>query len=160
VSEDAPAPGGLDPLAVVGELTDALEGARSDLRSLRGELKSVREDSEARDGALTALARRRGRVITGVIISIFLDLPITAGFGWNTIRVNDAENSTHASDVQQCQLANVVRSQDIAIWNLFLADLGAATAGTPRTTAELAQVARLVKVKDTPRNCTSAYPGR
>jgi hypothetical protein len=149
-----------DPLEVIGELTDALEGARADLRSLRGELRSVREDSEGRDAALSELARRRGRVITGVIISICLDLLITAGFGWNTIRVNGAESAAHASDIQQCQAANAARGQDIAIWRQFLADLAPAAAGTPKTTAELAQINALVKVKDTPRDCTSAYPGK
>lgn len=138
-----------DPLAVIGELTVAMEGARTDLQSLRNELVSVRADSD-----------RRGRIVTGVIISICLDLLITAAFAWNTIRVNSAEDATHASNLQQCQLANITRQQDIAIWRQFLADLAPAAAGTPKTAAELAQVNALVKVKDTPRDCTSAYAGK
>jgi hypothetical protein len=149
-----------DPLEVIGNLTAELEGARADLRSLRGELRSVREDSEGRDAALSELGRRRGRVITGVIISICLDLLITAGFGWNTIRVDSAENAAHDSNIQQCQAANATREQDIAIWRQFLADLAPAAAGIPKTTAELARINVLVKVKDTPRDCTSAYPGK
>lgn len=138
-----------DPLVVIGELTVAMEGARTDLQSLRKELVSVRADSD-----------RRGRIVTGVIISICLDLLITAAFAWNTIRVNSAEDATHASNLQQCQLANITRQQDIAIWRQFLADLAPAAAGTPKTAAELAQVNALVKVKDTPRDCTSAYAGK
>jgi hypothetical protein len=71
-------------------------------------------------------------------------------------QVSAAENGTHASNIQQCQLANVTRQQDIAIWNRLL--------GTPAKTAaakaEIADLEHLVKVKDTPRNCASAYPGR
>lgn len=161
-NENLPAPGsaGPDPLAVIGELTAALEGARDDLRSLRDELETDRKASEARDAALADSARRRGRIITALAVSFCLDLLITAGFGWNTVRVNDAVSAQHASNVQQCQLANVTRGQDIAIWNLFLADLAPAAARTPKVTAELAKVNQLIKVKDTPRDCASAYPGR
>jgi hypothetical protein len=150
----------LDPLEVIGELTAALEGARTDLQSLRDELKSVREDSEARDAELAESGRRDRRRTTAVIISVCLDLLITAAFAWNTIRVNNAEDATHASNLQQCQLANVTRQQDIAIWRQFLADLAPAAAGTPKAAAELAEVNALVKVKDTPRDCTSAYAGK
>jgi hypothetical protein len=156
VSDRAPEGTGPDPLAVIADLTAELKGVREDLRSLRDELRSVRDDSEARDTALADSARRRGRVIAALVVSFCLDLLITAGFGWNTIRVNDTQNASRASDVRQCQLANVTRAQDIAIWNRVLADRAPA-AGTPKAAAELARVNHLIKVKDTPRDCTAAY---
>lgn len=145
-----------DPLQVIADLTAVLQGVRGDVQSLRDELKSVREDSETRDTALEDAARRRGRIIAGLIVSFCLDLLITAGFGWNTIRVNDTQAASHQSDVRQCQVANVTRAQDIAVWNRFLADLAPAAA-TPKVAAELAQINQLVKVKDTLRDCDAAY---
>lgn len=156
MTETPPEPAGPDPLAAIGDLTAVLQGVRADLQSLRDELKSVREDSEKRDAALAKEARRRGRVIAGLVISFCLDLLITAGFGWNTVRVNDTQNAARAIDVRQCQLANVARAQDIAIWNRVLADRAPA-ARTPKAAAELARVNHLIKVKDTPRDCAAAY---
>lgn len=148
MNEDTPAGGGLDPLAVIGELTTALEGARADLRSLRDELESDRKASEARDAALAGSARRRGRVLAALAVSFCLDLAITAGVGWNTVRVNDAVTAGQQNAVSSCQQSNVNRMEDIAIWNRIL--------GTPPASAakaEIADVKRLVKIKDTPHVC-------
>jgi hypothetical protein len=71
-------------------------------------------------------------------------------------QVSAAENAAHASDIRQCQLANATRVQDIAIWNRLL-DV---PAKTPAAKTEIADLEYLVKVKDTPRNCASAYSGR
>jgi hypothetical protein len=153
-----------DLLVVIGELTVAMEGARTDLQSLRDELKSVREDSEARDAELAKSARRSRRIIAGVIISVCLDLLITAGFAWNTIRVNDAQNASraiqnasHASQITACQQANVNRGQDAAVLNQILADVAPPAARTPKVEAELAVLDRLIRVKDAPRNCAALY---
>lgn len=60
----------------------------------------------------------------------------------------------HTSNIQQCQLANDTRVQDIAIWNRLLSVSPATAAGK----AEIADLKHLVKVKDTPRDCAAAYP--
>jgi acetate kinase len=150
-NENLPAPGsaGPDPLAVIGELTAALEGARDDLRSLRDELETDRKASEARDAALASSARRRGRIIAALAVSFCLDLLITAGFGWNTVRVNDAVTAGQQNAVSSCQQSNVNRVEDIAIWNRIL---GAQTTSAAAK-AEIADVKRLVKIKDTPHVC-------
>jgi hypothetical protein len=65
-----------------------------------------------------------------------------------------------ASNIAQCRQGNVVRQQDIAIWNQFLADL--APPGVPlppKERAELVQINRLIRIKDTPRNCSAAFAG-
>jgi hypothetical protein len=60
----------------------------------------------------------------------------------------------HVSSLQQCQLANETRLQDIAIWNRLLSVSPSAAAAK----AEVADLERLVKAKDTPRDCAAAYP--
>lgn len=62
----------------------------------------------------------------------------------------------HNSSIQQCQLANTTRLQDIAIWNRILSVIPADPAGRKF----VADLKPLVKVKDTPRNCAAAYPQR
>jgi hypothetical protein len=61
----------------------------------------------------------------------------------------------HASDITQCQIANNTRQQDIAIWNRLLNVSPAPPSAAAR--AEIAELQRLVAVKDTPRNCAAAY---
>lgn len=60
----------------------------------------------------------------------------------------------HISNIQQCQIANVTRVQDIAIWNRLLSVSPSAAAAR----AEVADLKHLVEVKDTPRDCAAAYP--
>jgi hypothetical protein len=60
----------------------------------------------------------------------------------------------HVSSLQQCQLANDTRQQDIAIWNRLLG----VSPTAPAAKAEVADLKHLVKVKDTPRDCAAAYP--
>jgi hypothetical protein len=162
VSEAPPA--GPDPLAVIGDLTAALEGTRTDLRSLRDKLESVRQDSEGRDALLARSARRSRQVITGLVISFCADLLVTAGFGWNTIRVNDAQDATraiqvasHASEVSACEQANVNRAQDRAVFNQLLADLAPPPVRTPAVKAKLTVINRLIAAKDTPHDCAAVY---
>jgi hypothetical protein len=78
-----------------------------------------------------------------VVITVFLVL-------------RDAANvaAQHDSNVQQCRLANTARQQDIAIWNRITAVLPSATAAERSFSADLR---RLARVKDAPRNCTAAY---
>jgi succinate dehydrogenase hydrophobic anchor subunit len=70
---------------------------------------------------------------------------------------NDATTAAqHRSDLGQCQAANSAREQDIAIWNRILhAPPGAAAA----VKSEVADVQRLVAIKDKPRNCAAIYRG-
>jgi succinate dehydrogenase hydrophobic anchor subunit len=70
---------------------------------------------------------------------------------------NDAVTAAqHRSDLGQCQAANTARTQDIAIWNRILhAPPGAAAA----VKAEVADVQRLVAIKDKPRDCAVIYRG-
>jgi hypothetical protein len=64
------------------------------------------------------------------------------------------------SNITQCQLANITRHQDIAIWDQFLKDLTPPKPRvTPKVTGELAVIYHLIVLKDTPRNCQKAFEG-
>ena len=68
-------------------------------------------------------------------------------------RLATVEAAAHTSSIQQCQIANTTRVQDIAIWNRLLDTPSA----SPAQAAEIAELNHLVKVKDTPRDCAAAY---
>jgi len=66
--------------------------------------------------------------------------------------------SQQKSNIQQCQASNTSRQQDDAIWNRLLNVTPAQAAKeTPAQLAEIADLERLVKVKDTLRNCNAAF---
>lgn len=65
------------------------------------------------------------------------------------IRVSDVANANQKNAVSSCQQSNVSRQEDIAVWNRILGTTPATAAGR----AEVADVKRLVKVKDTPHVC-------
>lgn len=72
-----------------------------------------------------------------------------------TSNLQQVTAAQQASNIQQCQPANVTRGQDIAIWNRLLQVPPTVSAAAK---AEVAQLEHLVQVKDTPRDCTAAYP--
>jgi hypothetical protein len=140
-------PQGNAALAAAQGLTEALDAVSGQLKAVRARLTVTEKD-----------ARRNRHIIIGLVVSFCLDLLVTAGFGWNTVQVNGAQNASHDSQISACRQANTNRAEDIAIWNQFLTDI--APPGTPETAkvkAELAGLNRLVKIKDEPRDCQSLY---
>jgi hypothetical protein len=105
---------------------------------------------------LARTTKRNRRVIAALAVSFTLDLLFTAGLGYNTIRQNNVQDGIRASDIAQCQLANVARQQDIAIWNRLLR-LPPGAHATAAQKAEIADLERLVRAKDTPRDCQAAF---
>jgi hypothetical protein len=147
-----------DAVTAAEGLTVALRGIREDLAGLRGDLEAARVASEKRDARLAKDARRSRNVVTGLIASFCVDLAVTGLVGWNTIRVNDSQDASHASEISVCRQANVNRREDIAIWNRFLDDIAPPDAKTtPKVRVELAGLNRLIRLKDTPRNCVALY---
>lgn len=59
------------------------------------------------------------------------------------------------ASIIQCRLANENRQQDIAIWNRLLTV--SPPPKDPAALREIAELEHLVKIKDTPRNCTAAF---
>lgn len=144
-------------LAAAQSLTGILEDVRGDLRSLRDEVKTAREESEARDAALAKSDRRIRHFVIALAVSFCLDILITAGFGYNTVRVNQTQNASHADLISSCRQANVSREQDAAIWETFLGDIAPPKAQTPKVKALLAGIDRRIAIKDTPKDCVAVY---
>jgi hypothetical protein len=132
---------------VTGE-DEALDAAAA----LTGSLQAL----TAQMARLTRSEKRNRRIIAALAVSFAVDLAVTGGLAYNTVRQNDVQNGIRASDIRQCQLANIARGQDIAIWNRLLT----IPAGRPASAAQKAEVAdlkRLVHVKDKPRDCAAAF---
>jgi hypothetical protein len=65
------------------------------------------------------------------------------------LQVSDVADANQAAAVSSCQQSNVNRAEDIAIWNRLLG----AHPATPAAAAEITDLKRLVKIKDTPHDC-------
>ncbi len=139
-----------------GQLTDALN-----LMSRR--LEEVKRDSEDRDKTLAGkdeqLARygRRNRVMIWVtIVSLALDLLLTAGLAVVSVQARDAASSAAASSQAQmalCQASNVARAQQVELWDYVI---GLSAAKKPQTASQrqttVAFAAHLRKLF-APRDC-------
>ena len=125
-------------MAAAADLTDAFQAMTAQMKRL------TRSES------------RNRRIITGLIVSLCLDLAITIGLAWTTIRQNDVQAALRGSDITQCQLANVARGQDVAIWNRLLV-FPPGVHPTAYQVREVADLERLVRIKDTPRDCNAAF---
>lgn len=89
-----------------------------------------------------------------VVLSVLVNVAVAIGFVFIAIGLGRNSSNLRADQVTQCQESNVVRVQDIAIWNRLLQVPPGASAGQKREAAELAA---LVKAKDTPKDCAQIY---
>jgi hypothetical protein len=101
---------------------------------------------------------RDRRILAGLVVSLCLDLAVTIGLGYDTVRVNDAQHQGRASLVSACRLANVNRAQDIAVWNTFFTLAAPPATRTGKTRKLIAAIDAKVRVKDSPRDCVKLYP--
>jgi hypothetical protein len=137
---------GDDPQKTARDLQRALEGMTEQL------------------GQVKASLRRGKRVVAALVVSLILDVALTIGVSVAAFQANDASGKAsatitqlHASNLAACRQANVIRVEDVAIWNKFLADLAPPAARTPKVAAELAGINKLIQVKDTPHDCSAVY---
>ena len=101
------------------------------------------------------------RVIIGLAVSFLLDLGVTAGLGWNTIRQDDiqaeqaaTQAESHANLIKACRLANADRTRDVAFFRSILTLPPGATA---RQRAIVAADMAKVRAKDKLRDCAALY---
>lgn len=127
-------------------------------------LTAALQDMTKQLAGVKATVRRGKRVIAALVISLVLDVALTVGVSIAAVQASDASGKAsatitqlHASNVSACRKANVNRAEDVAIWNQFLADLAPPAARTAKVRAELAGINRLIRIKDTLRNCAAAY---
>jgi 4-alpha-glucanotransferase len=111
-----------------------------------------------RDGWAARRKRRADRFIVGYLSFSSVVLVVLIVIVATLVNANSQNISAQQQqNIQQCQIANVTRLQDIAIWNRLLQVPASAPAAQK---AEVADLEHLVKVKDTPRDCAAAYGGR
>lgn len=91
-------------------------------------------------------------------VGVTVNVLLAAGFAVVGLIAVGNTSSIRNDEIIQCQLQNVARLQDVAIWDRLLSISAAqARAETPAQRAEVADLERLVTVKDEPRDCTAAY---
>lgn len=138
-------PGDSEALATAKGLTDALDGMTGQLRSL------------------AAYGKKNRRMIWGLIISITLDLILTAFVAVTAIQAHDANTSAKAARAvavvaaqnnrNLCESSNIARAQQIDLWN-FAIGLGK---GKPQTAQQKENTAKFethLHVLFAPRNCS------
>lgn len=85
-------------------------------------------------------------VFSAVVISALIVMSAILVF-----RINAAVTQNKANATSSCQQSNVSRQEDIAIWDSLLTSVGTPTSAAARH--EIADLQRLVEIKDTPRVC-------
>jgi hypothetical protein len=116
-------------------IADRARGLTDALNRLSDRLDEVKADSETRDAALTRHSRRNRVMIWVTIVSLVLDILLTAGFAVVAVQAHDASTAATANAQYQqalCQAGNVARAQQIQLWTHLLSLQPAA--GTPKRT--------------------------
>ena len=142
------------------DLTDALNG-------LTGRLEEVRADSEdrdqqlaERDAQLSRYGQRNRHLIWVTIVSLALDVLLTAALAVVAVQANHASGAASAvaqSDRNLCLSGNVARAQQVSLWNYVLT-----ISQQPASSAERARVAEFrthLHKLFAPRDCAHINPG-
>jgi hypothetical protein len=138
------------------DLTDALN-------RLAGRLEVVKEDSEGRDqelstrdAQLATYGRRSRHLIWITIVSLVLDLLLTAALTVVAIQAHDSSSAVAQSDRNLCLSGNVARAQQISLWNYILS-----SSHQPTTPAQREQIAKFqahLQQLFAPRDCSHINP--
>jgi hypothetical protein len=142
------------------DLTDALN-------RLTGRLEEVRADSEnrdkqlaERDAQLSRYGQKNRHLIWVTIVSLVLDLLLTAALTVVAVQANRASGAASAvaqSDRNLCLSGNVSRAQQVSLWNYVLTTV-------PQQPASPAERTRIAEFKAhlhklfAPRNCDHVNP--
>jgi hypothetical protein len=130
------------------------------LNRMSGELAQVRAGSEERDEALAVYGRTNRRMIRALVVSVVLDVVLTAAVGVVGVAAHNnsvALSRTAASNLALCEASNVARHQQIELWD-FLLGLGKApqTAEQRKTITDFkAHLAAIYA----PRDCAHLHAG-
>jgi hypothetical protein len=151
---------GVEPVvASARDLTDVLN-------RLVGRLEEVKADSEdrdkqlaERDAQLTAYGQKNRHLIWFTIVSVALDLLLTAALTVVAIQAHNASGAASAvaqSDRNLCLSSNVARTQQASLWNYALS-LSPPPA-TPAERERLAEFQAHMQKVFAPRNCAHVNP--
>jgi hypothetical protein len=138
-------------------LTDALN-------RLAGRLEVVKEDSEdrdqqlaKRDAQLATYGRRSRHLIWITIVSLVLDLLLTAALTVVAIQAHDSSSAVAQSARNLCLSGNAARAQQVSLWNYILS-----ISQQPTTPAERERIAKFqahLQQLFAPRDCSDINPG-
>lgn len=124
VAEPQPPQGAL---AAAGRLSDALEAMSADLKAVTGRL-----------GTTEQRVKRGRRIITGLVVSLVLDVALTIGITFASLAAHtasDRANATvaelHSSQVLGCGLGNQMRAAQVMLWTKLAAESTPAPGSTP-----------------------------
>lgn len=148
------------------DLTDALN-------RLAGRLEEVKADSEdrdrqlaKRDAQLAADEHRNRRLIWITIVSVALDILLTAAVTVVAVQAHDASSAaasarTAASAVAQsdrnlCLSGNAARAQQVELWDYILSR--AQPAATPAARERVSEFKAHLEAIFAPRNCAHVNP--
>ena len=149
-----------DPAAAVG----AAQTLAAALDGMARQLKTVNDNSEARDADLKKYGRRN-RWAIGIDILLTIVIALLAWQASNEEgRVSSADAraaaatasdmALHSAQVSGCQAGNAERSGELALWTYLF---HASTPGTPAQQKAVALFMQQVDRTFSPRNCTKAY---
>jgi hypothetical protein len=123
-------------------------------KGLTGALTGMTEEL----ARLAAFGTRNRRMIWGLIVSIILDLALTAGIAIVAVQAHDANSAAVAakqSELALCAAGNAARKQQVTLWTHLLS-LPPAPGSPPRTKAQQQEIdAFAVYVRSIfhPRDC-------
>jgi hypothetical protein len=146
--------------AVVTSARD-LTGALNRLAGRLEEVKAGSEDRDdqlaRRDAQLNTYGRRSRHLIWITIVSLALDIILTAALTVVAIQAHDASGAVAQSNRNLCLSGNAARAQQVSLWDyiLSLSQPSATPAEQQRVTAFRAHVQQLFA----PRDCSHINPG-
>ena len=141
-----------DLLKVAKDLTESLEGVRSELAEVR---KS---------------ARANRALIAGLAISLILDVTLTVLVSFFAVSLHTANNSTAAeakttaalvtqlykTQVSSCQDGNITRAATVKTWQ-HLFNLSVTSSTPPSQVRQDQQLLNYIKTTFAPRDCATIY---
>lgn len=108
--------------------------------------------------SLTRADLSRKRQVRWLAISLILDVLLTIGFGYTTIRANNAaskaESSTHAI-IRNCETSNEARANNKKLWD-YIINLPPTQPPTSEQQKRIADFKKFIDMTFAPRDCSKA----
>jgi hypothetical protein len=125
-----------------------------DVAALAARAIGIAEEATRTQSGIVAQQGKSRRNLRLLAVSVALDVALSVALGALALSQAHTSEAIHNSQVSACQQANVSRAEDIAIWNRLLRLPAGATSAQK---SEVAELEKLVGVKDSPRNCAALY---
>jgi uncharacterized protein HemX len=128
--------------------------ADPDVAALAARAIGIAQEATRTQSAIVAQQGKSRRNLRWLAVSVVLDVALSVALGALAFGQAHTSEAIHNSQVSACQQANVKRAQDVAVWNRLLRLPPTATSAQK---TEIAELEKLVGVKDAPRDCAALY---